>query len=162
MKCHLAKDGYVGEIVSHSALELQTYGAALGKTLVGGTVIVLAGPLGAGKTTLVQGIARGMGIITPVTSPTFALMQLYEALPLTLVHCDFYRLLNSADLDHLGLSDFFTASHVVVIEWGQAYLDWLPKDCAQIEIIPHGGERTLRVNAGGHATIEEWVKFCQS
>ncbi|MBT9133678.1 MAG: tRNA threonylcarbamoyladenosine biosynthesis protein TsaE [Firmicutes bacterium] len=148
--------------MARSAENLGQRGAELGKLLTGGTVIVLSGPLGAGKTTFVQGLARGMGIRTPVTSPTFALIQVHEACPLTLVHCDFYRLQSGEELEQLGLWEYFTPAHVVAIEWGQEFLARLPEDCVQIEIIPREGERVLQVSGATTDAVAKWVRICQS
>ncbi|MBS3985254.1 MAG: tRNA (adenosine(37)-N6)-threonylcarbamoyltransferase complex ATPase subunit type 1 TsaE [Selenomonadales bacterium] len=152
---------FVGELVSHSAAELQSYGATLGRLLTEGLVIVLAGSLGVGKTTFVQGLARGMGIASPVTSPTFALVHLHEASPLSLVHCDFYRLESEAELEQLGVWEYFTPAHVVAIEWGQAYRALLPENCLQIEITARQGERILHVCGPRTAALEEWVRNCR-
>ncbi len=152
----------LGKVVSRSAEELRQRGEELGRLLTGGTVIVLTGQLGAGKTTFVQGIARGMGIATHVTSPTFALVHLHEVPPVTLVHCDFYRLQSTEELEQLGLWEYFTPAHIVVIEWGQAFMAGLPEDCVHIEIVPGEGERVLQVRGTRTAALEKWVRDCQS
>ncbi len=130
--------------------------------VTGGMVIVLAGPLGAGKTTFVQGLARGMGVNTPVTSPTFALIHLHEACPFTLVHCDLYRLQSEEEFEQLGLWEYFAPRYVVAIEWGQAFLAGLPENCVQIDILPSGEQRLLRVSGENTTALEKWVRSCQS
>jgi len=158
----LTSRAFLGEFVSHSAEELQARAAELGRLLTEGLVIVLAGPLGVGKTTFVQGLARGMGIKAPITSPTFALIHLHDACPLTLVHCDFYRLQSDAELEQLGVWEYFIPAHVVAIEWGQAFFAMLPKNYLQIEIAAQAGQRVVRVSGAENEALEMWVRNCQS
>ncbi len=107
--------------------ETQTWGEALGERVQNGDVIALIGDLGTGKTTLTQGIARGMGITEPVSSPTFALVQEYMG-RLPLFHCDPYRLEDPAALFSFGFEEYFERGGVVVIEWADLISDALPED----------------------------------
>jgi tRNA threonylcarbamoyladenosine biosynthesis protein TsaE len=107
---------------SRTANETQAVGAELATALRGGDVILLWGDLGAGKTTLAQGIARGLGVAGPVQSPTFTLIAEYPAPMLgpegQLVHVDLYRLDGTADLATIGLDEYFDRpASVTVIEW---------------------------------------------
>jgi tRNA threonylcarbamoyladenosine biosynthesis protein TsaE len=102
--------------------EMHAYGLRLGRELRAGQLLVLTGPLGAGKTTLTRGIGEGLGVRGPVTSPTFVLARTHPSLvdgP-PLVHVDAYRLGSALELDDLDI-DF--ARSVVVVEWGAGLLD---------------------------------------
>jgi tRNA threonylcarbamoyladenosine biosynthesis protein TsaE len=97
---------------------LAAYGMALATRLTAPTLVTLTGDLGAGKTTLVQAICRGLGVTVPVTSPTFALMHEYESPAARVVHCDLYRLTAPRDVASLGLDELCAASDVVMlVEW---------------------------------------------
>ncbi len=102
--------------------EMHAYGVRLGAELRAGQLLVLTGPLGAGKTTLTRGIGEGLGVRGPVTSPTFVLARTHPSLVggLPLVHVDAYRLGSALELDDLDI-DF--ARSVVVVEWGAGLLD---------------------------------------
>jgi len=102
--------------------QMHELGLELGQALRAGDVLVLTGPLGAGKTTLTRGIGEGLGVRGPVTSPTFVLARTHPSLvegP-PLVHVDAYRLNSAVELDDLDI-DF--AHSVVVVEWGAGMLD---------------------------------------
>lgn len=109
-------------ILAQSAADTQAAGAMLAGRLRGGDVVLLRGNLGAGKTTLTQGIAHGLGVRAAVQSPTFTLISEYDAPKLgpngQLIHVDLYRLDGAAAIDSIGLDDFFDcADCVTVIEW---------------------------------------------
>ncbi len=90
-------------------------GEALGRACEGGEVIVLEGPLGAGKTALAQGIAAGLGVTSVVTSPTFTILKEYQG-RLALAHFDFYRVDPARAVD-LEFADYLTSQGVCVVEW---------------------------------------------
>ncbi len=97
---------------------LEAYGMALATRLTAPALVTLAGDLGAGKTTLVQAICRGLGVTAPVTSPTFALLHEYGSPTARVVHCDLYRLETPRDVASLGLDELRAASDVVMlVEW---------------------------------------------
>ena len=106
--------------------DTEAYGEELGRALHAGDLVVLSGPLGAGKTALVRGLARGLGAAGPVTSPTFVIAREHEALPggVPLVHVDAYRLGGVAELDDLDLDTDLTEA-VVVVEWGEGVAERL-------------------------------------
>lgn len=103
-------------------------GERLAADLVAGDLVVLAGPLGAGKTVLVRGLARGLGVTGAVTSPTFVIAREHRAAPggsgVPLVHVDAYRLGGIAELDDLDL-DTDLAEAVVAVEWGEGLVEHL-------------------------------------
>ncbi|HXV91835.1 MAG TPA: tRNA (adenosine(37)-N6)-threonylcarbamoyltransferase complex ATPase subunit type 1 TsaE [Pseudonocardia sp.] len=108
--------------------DTETLGAQLAATLSAGDLVVLAGPLGAGKTVLVRGLARGLGVAGPVTSPTFVIAREHRPLPggagVPLVHVDAYRLGGPDELDDLDL-DTDLDEAVVVVEWGEGVAERL-------------------------------------
>jgi len=103
------------------------WGAALGRLLQPGDVVALLGDLGAGKTTLVQGLAQGLGITEPVTSPTFTLAHEYPA-QVPLFHFDPYRLNAPGDMVDLGFEEYLERGGVVVVEWADKIETLLPED----------------------------------
>jgi tRNA threonylcarbamoyladenosine biosynthesis protein TsaE len=112
--------------LSHSPDQTKKIAAEFAATIRGGEVIALEGELGAGKTTFVQGFVEALGGSTPVHSPTFTLMNLYEipSGPIkTVVHVDFYRIEKPEELEEIGLEEFFGRKDVVVlIEWPKGYI----------------------------------------
>jgi tRNA threonylcarbamoyladenosine biosynthesis protein TsaE len=125
-------------------------GAALGRVLQPGDVVGLVGELGAGKTTFVQGIARGAGARGYVASPTFTLVREYEG-RLRLYHVDLFRL-QPQDLDSIGFDDLLDAGGAVLVEWADRAADRLPADTLWVEVTGTGAEvRTLRVRPAGGA-----------
>jgi tRNA threonylcarbamoyladenosine biosynthesis protein TsaE len=123
-----------GALVLDTELELPTtadteaLGEQLAPELRAGDLLVLSGPLGAGKTALVRGLARGLGVAGPVTSPTFVIAREHRPLPggagVPLVHVDAYRLGSVAELDDLDL-DTDLADAVVAVEWGEGVAERL-------------------------------------
>jgi tRNA threonylcarbamoyladenosine biosynthesis protein TsaE len=110
--------------------EMLVLGAELAEGLQPGDLVTLDGPLGAGKTTLVRGILRGIGHDGPVRSPTFTLIQLYDTKP-PVLHADLYRLKSAAGL---GLEEF-ECSHVLLVEWSDRLENLLDRTLSwQIEI----------------------------
>ena len=126
---------------------------ALGRTLAGilrpGDLVVLAGPLGAGKTALTQGIGAGLGVREPVTSPTFVIARVHRDGRIPLVHVDAYRLVSVADVDDLDL-DAAAGDAVTVVEWGQGLVEQMADEHLEIRLdrreddvrsavlVPHG------------------------
>lgn len=99
--------------------------AELGRNAVPGSVFALIGELGAGKTIVAKGIARGMGITDEITSPTFTLMEIYEA-AVPLYHFDLYRINSHDELDQLFFEEYWEGDGISVIEWADRALDRLP------------------------------------
>jgi len=137
------------EIITSSPEETQEFGARLGELARPGDVFLLVGKLGAGKTCLTQGIARGLGIAEYAASPSFVVArELYGRLPL--YHMDFYRLENPAEIADLGLDDYFYGKGVSVVEWAEKGLSLLPPEHLLIEMsyISDTG-RHLKLKASG-------------
>ncbi len=143
-------------IDSHSAEETRQLGARLGQQLCGGDVIGLIGELGSGKTCLVQGIARGLGVDPqiPVTSPSFTLVGEYPG-ELVLRHADFYRVESYARLEDAGFDDLLDSEAVLVVEWPERFPEALPVERLEIAIaIVSESERRLRFGGKGERARE--------
>jgi tRNA threonylcarbamoyladenosine biosynthesis protein TsaE len=113
--------------------DTQAFGRELAGLLRAGDLVVLAGPLGAGKTALTQGIGAGLGVPGPVTSPTFVLARVHRGGRLPLVHVDAYRLSGMADVDDLDL-DATTDESVTVVEWGHGVVEQLADEHLVVEL----------------------------
>ena len=109
--------------ISHSPAETEALGEAWGRSAQTGLVIALSGDLGSGKTQLVKGIARGLGISTRVHSPTFTLVNVYSGGRLPLFHLDLYRLETREQILSAGLDEYFEPAGVAVIEWAERWSD---------------------------------------
>ena len=131
-----------------TAEDTRAWGERLGAVLRAGDLVVLTGDLGAGKTTLTQGIAEGLGVRGPVTSPTFVIARVHPSLvggP-ALVHVDAYRLGGLAERDDLDL-DTSLEDSVTIVEWGHGLAEGLSED--RLEITLRGDDERL-------ATISAW------
>ncbi|MEO9136043.1 MAG: tRNA (adenosine(37)-N6)-threonylcarbamoyltransferase complex ATPase subunit type 1 TsaE [Casimicrobiaceae bacterium] len=99
------------------AAATECLGARVAPVLRAGMVVTLAGELGSGKTTLVRGLLRALGVSGPVKSPTYTLVEHYPLSSLYFYHFDFYRLINPNEWDSAGMSDYFRDDAVCVVEW---------------------------------------------
>ena len=109
------------------------------------TVLSLEGPLGAGKTCFVKGLASGLGLDpASVSSPTFTLVHEYDGGRLPLVHMDLYRIESEAELDGLGLDDYLAGPLVSAIEWGGKFASALPPGAWRISFTIEGAARRIR------------------
>lgn len=133
-----------------TSAETERLGAAIGRLLAGGEVLALYGDLGSGKTTLVRGIAAGLGVPRrSVSSPTFALIHEYAG-RLPLVHADLYRLDGETELAHLGLSEYLNGRAVVAIEWADKAERELPGHRLEIRMTHTRDQaRSIRIRARG-------------
>jgi len=137
-----------------AAEEMRELGRRLASVLAAGDLVILSGGLGAGKTTLTQGIGDGLGVRGPITSPTFVIARVHPALAAirsvghgdgaagrgpALVHADAYRLGSVLELDDLDL-DTDTAFSVTVVEWGEGLAEGLSADRLEITITPVPGD----------------------
>ena len=110
--------------------------------------IALSGELGAGKTTWVRGFVAALGVDAPVASPSYALLQTFEAGPQLIVHADFYRLRDAAELDALGLDDFDRARVLWLIEWPEHGAGRLGACDLQLSLAIEAGAHSLQARAG--------------
>ena len=123
----------VGRTTS-SALETQDLAVQLARALAGDVTLALHGNLGVGKTTFVQGLARGFEISESVTSPTFNIYTVHRGPARTLVHLDAYRLETPREVDDLLLEDFLISPWCLAIEWPEKISDWIPAQALHLEL----------------------------
>jgi tRNA threonylcarbamoyladenosine biosynthesis protein TsaE len=116
-----------------SAEETRALAARLAPQLQAGDVVVLVGDLGSGKTTFAQGVARGLGVEGPVTSPSFTLVQQYEG-RLPVAHVDVYRLHRIQELHDLGFEELVDGAGVTLVEWGDAVAQAMPNDRVVVKL----------------------------
>jgi tRNA threonylcarbamoyladenosine biosynthesis protein TsaE len=131
--------GKLGRMQFATADALEQYAAEYAQSLGSGTVLILVGVMGAGKTTFVRGLARGLGVTVAVSSPTYTYIHEYPTPKGLLVHIDAYRLENPHKLWQMGLEEYLEAAFAVVIEWGMG----LEIDGAKLlhfEVLPDGRE----------------------
>jgi tRNA threonylcarbamoyladenosine biosynthesis protein TsaE len=136
---------------------MQAWGSRLAELLQAGDLVLLSGPLGAGKTTLAQGIGAGLGVTGPVVSPTFVIARVYRGGPVPMVHVDAYRLGGVDEVDDLDL-DASVGESVTVVEWGDGLVESLAENRLEVRIErPEGindedddDTRTVTVVAVGH------------
>ncbi len=110
-------------IISHSPAETEALGESWGRSAAAGLVIMLCGDLGAGKTQLVKGLARGLAITERVHSPTFSLLNMYSSGRLPLFHIDLYRLDTREQIAAAGFEEYLAPPGVTVIEWADRWFD---------------------------------------
>lgn len=138
-------------IYSRNEEELIRIGQNIGSLLNSGDIIVLSGDLGAGKTTLTKGIAKGLNISQMIKSPTYTIVREYEG-RLPLYHLDVYRV--GDDPDSIDLDDFLYGDGVTIIEWGELLDEDLLGDYLLISIAHHGDGRQLTFEAFGPRSQE--------
>ncbi|MQA83248.1 MAG: tRNA (adenosine(37)-N6)-threonylcarbamoyltransferase complex ATPase subunit type 1 TsaE [Streptosporangiales bacterium] len=130
---------------------MRALGRRLAELLHAGDLVVLSGELGAGKTTLVQGLGEGLGVRGPITSPTFIIARVHPSLTggPALVHADAYRLQSVAEIDDLDL-DASVEDSVTVVEWGEGMAEGLTEDRLEVTISrADGEERSVRLTGVG-------------
>jgi tRNA threonylcarbamoyladenosine biosynthesis protein TsaE len=136
----------MASITSHSADETFELGVRFAARLGVGSVVALSGELGAGKTHFVKGLARGLGIATKVTSPTFTLVHEYRGGRVPLYHIDFYRLENPGELLEIGVEDYLPADGVTAVEWADKFYEFIPADAFQVRFrAGSGNERVVEM-----------------
>ena len=142
-----------------SAEETRALAEALGRAARAGDALLLEGPLGAGKTCFVQGLARGLGVATPVRSPTFVLVTQHRGRA-TLAHVDLYRVEGASSLEDLGLEEYRDDA-VLAVEWGEK-LEGRFDDAMVVTLAEDGPDRrrvTARARgARGREWLEAWMQ----
>ncbi len=139
-------DGTVFELADEAAMD--AFGRRLAGVLRPGLVVSLEGPLGAGKTTLVRGVLRGLGHRGVVRSPTYALVESYVLGAWRISHFDLYRLADPEELELIGLRDFLDEGAVLFVEWPERGRGVLPTADLTITIAYDGRGRRLAIEAG--------------
>ena len=117
-----------------SSEETLNLGIEMAKKAKAGDIICLTGDLGVGKTVFTQGIAEGLGIDEPISSPTFTIVQVYEEGRLPFYHFDVYRIGDISEMDEIGFEDYIYGEGVSLIEWANLIEEILPDNCIQILI----------------------------
>lgn len=144
-------------VETQSVEETRAFGERLAGQLRPGDVVLLEGDLGAGKSELTRGIARGLGITGPVTSPTFTILQVHEGGRLPLFHFDWYRLSGADELYELSMDEYLYDRGVSVVEWPSMAQDAVPETHLRIRIdAPADNERRFLLEPAGtfHALDE--------
>ena len=148
------------ELLSRSPEETERWAAILGTLVKTADVVGLSGELGAGKTTFVRGLARGLGCGARVLSPTFMVVREHTDGRIPLYHMDLYRL-DGGDAFELGLEDYFSADGVVAVEWPERAAGLIPDERLEVDLTFTGeSERTLRLAARGaraESLLREWI-----
>jgi len=121
------------EYITKSSQETSDLGEKISAILSPNDVVLLYGDLGAGKTTLIQGIAKGLGIKDYITSPTFILINEYHG-KISLYHLDLYRLNNSDEIENLGLEEYFGKNGICLIEWAEKLGNKIPSKAKTIRL----------------------------
>ena len=141
------------------AESMRSLGQKVASVLRAGDVVVLDGPLGAGKTTFTQGLAQGLGVSGSITSPTFVVARVHRSLAdgPALVHVDAYRLSGASDIDDLDFEQY--GPHVLVMEWGGPFVQYVTEDWLHLRIDrddvqldaddPAGGTRAIEIEMHG-------------
>lgn len=121
-------------IETNSEKETYAFGLELGKKAHAGQVYTLVGDLGVGKTVFTKGLARGLDILEPVSSPTFTIVQVYEDGRLPFYHFDVYRIGDVEEMDEIGYEDYVYGQGVSLIEWANLIEEILPEHYTEIRI----------------------------
>ncbi|MEK6671133.1 MAG: tRNA (adenosine(37)-N6)-threonylcarbamoyltransferase complex ATPase subunit type 1 TsaE [Nitrospirota bacterium] len=144
------------QLLSTSHRHTDRLGQAIGRALRGGETIALYGPLGAGKTALVRGIAQGLGASpAAISSPTFVMIHEYDQGRLPLAHVDLYRIRSPRELESIGLTEYFSGRTVTAIEWADKGLAALPQDRIEITLNHRAAQsRAIQFRATGPKSDE--------
>lgn len=142
-------------IITEGPEETRAYGYILARSLHAGDVVLLDGDLGAGKSELTRGIAKGLGVAETVTSPTFTILNVYESGKIPLYHFDWYRLQDTDELYDMGMDEYLGGDGIAVVEWPERCEDAIPdkhltvrintidENTREIILIPQGGFRDV-------------------
>ncbi len=127
------------------AASMERVGARVAQVEPHQGVLFIHGELGAGKTTLVRGILRGLGASGPIKSPTYTLVEPYALGDLTVYHIDLYRLSDPSELEYIGIRDYVDDAALFLVEWPERAKRWLPAPdlVISIDILPEGRELCL-------------------
>ncbi|HSK69839.1 MAG TPA: tRNA (adenosine(37)-N6)-threonylcarbamoyltransferase complex ATPase subunit type 1 TsaE [Candidatus Limnocylindria bacterium] len=123
-------------LTARFAAETRRAGAALAARLRPGDVVLLTGQLGAGKSEFARGVAQGLGVAVPVTSPTFTLLNVYDTALGPLHHFDWYRVRDEEEIPAAGLDEYVGGEAVTLIEWHERAPDLVPADHVEVVLIP--------------------------
>ncbi len=139
---------------THSPAETRALGEKIAACLQPGDVVLLEGELGAGKSELARGIARGIGVKETVTSPSFTILNVYESGRCPLYHFDWYRLESAEELYELGMDEYLGGDGVALVEWAERIPEALPETCSRIRL-EATGEEDRRIGISGLQPFEK-------
>ncbi len=141
---------------THSPQETRSLGEKLAAHLRTGDVLLLLGDLGAGKSELTRGIAQGLGILTPVTSPSFTILNVYDEGRVPLYHFDWYRLNSADELYEMGMDEYLGGDGIAVVEWPSQCPEAIPETRLAVELTPLGDtdREIILTPVGGFRNIE--------
>jgi tRNA threonylcarbamoyladenosine biosynthesis protein TsaE len=144
------------QLTTSSARETQEVASKIAALAEQGDLVLLVGELGAGKTTFVQGFGQAMGVVEPITSPTFTLAREYDGQRLTMHHLDVFRLEHLDEVLDLALPELLDGPSVTLIEWGDAIIPALPSEYLEVRL-EYGGDDDERV-IGVRAVGRRWLR----
>lgn len=145
-------------ITTHSAAETRALGARLAGLLRPGDTVLLYGDLGAGKSELARGIARGLGVTGAVPSPTFTILNAYDEGRIPLYHFDWYRIADPEEIAEMGMEEQIGGDGIALIEWGERAPRFLPERALRVDISSPSGDDTRCITLtplGGFPLDEE-------
>lgn len=128
-------------MITHSAEETQALGMRLAKCLRKGDTVLLEGEMGAGKSELARGIARGLGIKGIVPSPSFTILNAYDEGLIPLYHFDWYRIEDAAEIAEMGFEEQLSGDGIALIEWCERGMEYIPERALKILIRNLGGDQ---------------------
>lgn len=158
-----AKHSVSFEITTASPEETARIGSNLASVLEAGAVILLIGDLGVGKTVFAQGVARGLGVDSPVTSPTYTLVSEYDGRSLPFYHLDLYRLNGDDPFEELGAEEYLSADGVTAIEWPEKIQRVWHGDCITVTL-EHlvGDSRRIEIQSAGSSSIDALESYLKT
>ena len=147
-------------MITHSAQETRRLGMRLAERLRKGDTVLLEGEMGAGKSELARGIARGLGVSGPVPSPSFTILNAYDEGSIPLYHFDWYRIEDGEEIAEMGFEEMLGGDGIALIEWSGRGKEYLPERALEITIRSLGGDdrEILFRPLGGFAFEEGWVQ----
>ncbi len=137
--------------VTHSPMETRSLGEELSRLLRPGDILALCGDMGAGKSELARGIARGLGVEGPVASPTFTILNVYDSGRIPLYHFDWYRIADPEELVEIGAEDYLPGGGVALVEWPERAQEMLPEAYLKVSIKkgPEENDRLIEITPVG-------------
>lgn len=128
-------------MITNSAEETRALGMRLAKCLRTGDTVLLEGEMGAGKSELARGIARGLGIQGPVPSPSFTILNAYDEGSIPLYHFDWYRIEDAAEIAEMGFEEQISGDGIALIEWSERGMEYIPERALKVLIRNPGGDK---------------------
>ncbi len=150
------------KIITKTPQELEYLGSRMAELIEPGDFIALDGDLGAGKTLMTQGMAKGLGVNEEIVSPTFTIIHEYETGRLPLYHMDVYRLKQPEEMYDLGYEEYFYGEGVTVVEWAQIIEPLLPEEylAMEISVVPEGRELYFVPHGSRYERLIEELTGC--